>query len=68
LFAKNTLLEFDSYKKFVQDNNFSIVSIQKFASTQNVKSFIVIGRLQNDGILEWSRFTNEKTLYKWAAE
>ncbi|MGB4659631.1 MAG: HigA family addiction module antitoxin [Mobilitalea sp.] len=67
-FASDVLLDFNDYKRFVKEQDFSLKAIQKFANEQNVKSYIVIGRLQNDHLLEWNQFSGEKILYKWAFE
>jgi HTH-type transcriptional regulator/antitoxin HigA len=68
LFASNVLLDFNCYKEFVLKRDFTIKAIQKFSDEQGVRSFIVIGRLQNDHLLEWNQFSNEKVLYKWVTE
>ncbi len=67
-FASNELINFDNYKRFVKMQDFSLRSIQVFANEQKVKAYIVIGRLQKDGILDWNQYNGEKVLYKWAAE
>ncbi|MHB8128906.1 MAG: HigA family addiction module antitoxin [Mobilitalea sp.] len=67
-FASNILLNFGDYKEFVKYRDFSLKAIQKFADEQGVKSYIVIGRLQNDHLLEWNQYSGEKILYKWAFE
>lgn len=47
-------------------NNFSLNAIKAFAKEQNVKSYIVIGRLQSDGILGWEQYNDKIIYYKWA--
>lgn len=67
-FASNVLLNFEDYKRFVKKQDFSLRSIKLFANEQGVKSYIVIGRLQKDSLLDWNQYSGEKVLYKWVAE
>lgn len=65
-FAGNILINFKDYKSFVTEGDFSLESIRMFAKKQGVQSYIVIGRLQSDGILEWNQYSQEKVYYCWA--
>ena len=65
-FASNSLLEHTSYEHFLERGSFTYTSIQKYAKTQNVPSYVVIGRLQHDGIIPWDRYQKYKLRYKWA--
>ncbi len=65
LFAGNKLLDFEAYQKFVNNGDFGINAIKKFASTQNVMPYIVIGRLQKENKLDYRCFSGYKTRYKW---
>lgn len=40
--------------------------IEKFANDIGVQPFIVVGRLQKDGFLDWSDCTDKIVHYKWA--
>ena len=42
------------------------MSIKKFAASQNVMPYIVIGRLQKEKKLPYDRFVKYKETYKWA--
>ena len=64
-FASSALLEPDSFRKFLEKGDYSIDSIGKYAEQQNVPSFIVIGRLQKEGILKWEYFHEYKPKYEW---
>lgn len=65
-FAENTLIDKSKYEDFIQNHNYeSEEEIRKFAKDINVQPFIVLGRLQNDNLLEWNQFTNLKPIYKW---
>jgi HTH-type transcriptional regulator/antitoxin HigA len=66
LFASNMLLSPASYEKFVKRGDFSIETICKYARTQNVMPYIVIGRLQKEKYLNYSAYSNYKLRYKWA--
>lgn len=65
LFASNMLLSPESYKMFVQKKEFSIESIQKYAKSQKVMPYIVIGRLQKEKYLDYRTYSNYKLRYKW---
>lgn len=66
-FAGNVLIEPDLYRKFIRTNNCTTwPGIEEFAKIARVQPFIVLGRLQNDGILDWSDYTNKVQRYKWA--
>ena len=65
-FARDTLINPLEYKSFVLKRDYSLRAIDLFARTQGVQSYIVIGRLQSDKILEWSQYTNRIDQYVWA--
>lgn len=65
LFACNMLLSPVSYKKFIQKGDFSIEAICKYAKSQNVMPYIVIGRLQKEEYLNYATYYNYKLRYKW---
>ena len=66
LFAGNALINASDYKAFWSNGDFSLSTIKGFARSQKVKPYIVIGRLQNEGELEWSDFSEEMIYYDWA--
>lgn len=61
LFARETLIPFDDYKKF---NKYTPFYINKFANRIGIHPGIVVGRLQKDGKIEYSQFNNLKEKYK----
>ena len=65
-FACNSLIDPDNYCCFIEQANFTWNSIETFAKSQNVKPYIVLGRLQREHLIEYSRFASKKTRYKWA--
>ena len=65
-FASEILINAREYKQFVIKGDFSINAIEAFAREQNVKSYIVIGRLQSDEMLGWDQYHEKIVYYKWA--
>lgn len=65
MFASNALLDPQSYTRFVNKGVFSIDAISRYATTQNVKPYIVIGRLQKENRIPYSWFSKYKLRYKW---
>lgn len=66
LFASDMLLSPESYKMFIRRKDFSIESICKYAESQNVMPYIVIGRLQKEKFLDYRSYSNYKLRYKWS--
>lgn len=66
LFAKNMLLEPNSYMSFVKIKDFSIGAIEEYAHSQNVMPYIVIDRLQKERYIEHDYLIDYKLRYKWA--
>lgn len=67
-FARETLIKDEIYNDFISTSDFSISSIQHFANSEKINLSIIIGRLQNDGIIPYSRFAKQKTRYIWSFE
>lgn len=65
IFAGNMLLSPESYEVFVQRKDFSIEAIYKYAKSQNVMPYIVIGRLQKEKYLDYRTYSDYKLRYKW---
>lgn len=66
-FASDTLIPPDKYHEFVLSRDCtSWDSITAFAEAVDVKPFIVLGRLQNDGYLDWSDYSEKVVRYEWA--
>ncbi len=64
-FARNMLLAPESYESFIQSGDFSIDAICRYARSQNVMPYIVIGRLQKEKYLDYSMYSGYKLRYKW---
>ena len=67
-FATNALINPDDYNKFLHIGDFSINALQKFSKTQNIKPYIVIGRLQKEKRIPYNRFSDFKPRYKWSRQ
>lgn len=63
-FAKKTLINEEEYNDFLSKNNLTEEEIIKFAQKQEVKPFIVVGRIQKEKN-DYKMFYNLKTRYKW---
>jgi len=66
LFASNMLLSPESYEMFIQRKDFSIEAICRYAESQNVMPYIVIGRLQKEKYLDYKMYSKYKLRYKWS--
>ncbi|NLC53369.1 MAG: HigA family addiction module antidote protein [Firmicutes bacterium] len=62
-FAANTLIDPEHYRILIEKGDFSLPHLQRFCSEQNIPTFILIGRLQRDGILKYHQYSEEKTRY-----
>lgn len=66
-FASDKLIDPTCYRDFIHTRDcLSWAGITSFAKKVNVQPYIVLGRLQNDGILDWSDYANEVVKYTWA--
>ena len=65
-FATNALIDPADYIRFVRFEDYSISSIRRFAKTQNIMPYMVIGRLQKEKKIPYSWFSDYKLRYKWA--
>jgi HTH-type transcriptional regulator/antitoxin HigA len=63
-FATNTLIDSDRYEQFVKSGDYSLNHINQFCSEIGVPNYILIGRLQRDGHLEYYRYSTEKVKYE----
>jgi HTH-type transcriptional regulator/antitoxin HigA len=61
--AANLLIPLKSYQEFTRRGSFPIDKIREFATTMGVPPFIVIGRLQKEGLLSYSAYTEERVNY-----
>lgn len=64
-FARDLLIPPNDFKKFKQDGRFSFASVEEFASEIGVAPGIVVGRLQHERLIDWSKLNYLKVRYKW---
>jgi HTH-type transcriptional regulator/antitoxin HigA len=66
-YACDTLISPELYREFILSSDCtSWERITAFAEAAKVQPFIVLGRLQNDGYLDWSDFPDKVKRYDWA--
>jgi len=65
-FAQDTLLNPDIYEEFIKTGNFSIEAIKELAKRENIKPYIIIGRMQKEKHIQYQTYSAEKDRYKWA--
>ena len=65
-FASDSLIDPTDYVSFIRMGDYSIGSIKKFARSQNIMPYIIIGRLQKEKRIPYSWFSEYKPRYKWA--
>lgn len=63
IFAQNALIDKKCYGAFLRENDFSLPSIRRFSSAQNILPCVVIGRLKKEGHLRWSDYPEENLMY-----
>ena len=64
-FAANTLIPPEDYKLFIQKKCFYPHDIQSFAKRVGISPGIVVGRLQNDGLLNKSLHNELRVRFEW---
>lgn len=64
-FARNTLIPDSLFEEFCSKKDLSEASIKDFSAECGVPSFILVGRLQKEGHLDWN-MSRLKPRYVWA--
>ena len=64
-FARDFLIPPREWKVFCEGFDFSSHSVRKFARSVGIAPFIVVGRLQKEKYIHYSRLTSLKPRYKW---
>lgn len=54
-FAANILINNNRYKEFIENNDFSMVSIREFAKENKILPTIIIGRLMKEEYISWKK-------------
>ena len=69
IFARDTLIVPNLYRDFVEsEKSHSLPAIKTFSLVIGVPHWIIIGRLHNDGWLDWRFFAHEAPSYVWKKE
>lgn len=65
-FARDTLIDPDSYMALIQSNKYhDLNDIKRFSASAGVPHWVVIGRLHSDEWLDWSYFAHETPKFEW---
>ena len=67
-FARDFLVPMSAYRRFVEMANFTEQAIMTFAREIGVSPGVVVGRLQYERLLAWSRFNGMKVRYRRGRE
>ena len=65
-FARDHLIPPDAFAEFKGHSRFSGAAVEEFASRVGIHPGIVVGRLQHEGLLEYSHLNGLKMKLKWA--
>ena len=64
-FASDSLINPEAYEKFVAEGVFTLGSIRQFANLIDRDPGIVLGRLQNDGLVRYDDWTLQSLRHKY---
>ena len=64
-FAANVIVNNDDYQSFINKGDYSLPAIEYFSNEQKIPSFMIIGRMQKDGIIEYSEYYEQIPMYEW---
>lgn len=64
-FAQNILIPEAAYKAFISNDRFDSASIGRFAKNNSIAPGIVVGRLQHDKVIHFSKGNNLKTHFRF---
>lgn len=66
-FARDILIAPDIYRKYLSPaRNITWNDVETMANEAHVQPYVALGRLQNDGILDWSEYSGKVVRYSWA--
>ena len=64
-YAADSLIDPDEYERFIKDKVFSLGTIKAFADSIDRDPGIVLGRLQNDGLVRYDDCTLQSLRHKY---
>jgi Zn-dependent peptidase ImmA (M78 family) len=66
IFAKDLLIPIEKWQDFIKKGKFKIKrEVVRFASELNISPAIVVGRLQHDGLIQFSHLNELKRKYEF---
>ncbi len=65
-FAANLLIPSSEWHRFMEESRYDEKSVTEFASQMGIDTGIVVGRMQREKLIPYSRLTYLKTRYQWA--
>lgn len=63
-FARETLIPSAELKLFIQNSALNVDTLNQFAERVGIDVGILVGRLQHDGVIKYSQFSDLKTKYE----
>ncbi len=67
-FARDFLIAPQDWTSFLDGCDFSRRSVEEFARSVGIDSFMVVGRLQKERVIPYSRLTDLKSRYDWVTK
>ncbi len=64
-FASTRLIDSNAYEEFVRHADYGLNAIKTFSKSQQIRPYIVIGRLQREKRSDYNQYSSEKVRYKW---
>ena len=64
-FAADLLIPPDEWQRFVDAAQFNQADVKEFAAQIEIDAGIVVGRMQREKLIQYSRLTNLKRRYQW---
>ena len=65
-FARDSLISPEDWAQFCERGHFTSASVREFAHSVGIAPFIVVGRLQKEQLIPYSRLADLKLRYQWA--
>ena len=64
-FARDQLIPPDAYQAFLDTGDFATRAVTAFARDQGIHAGVVVGRLQHEGHIAYSRLNDLRTRFEW---
>ncbi len=63
VWSRDELIPLEAFKMFKEKQNFSVAGVKRFAKENRIAPGIVVGRLQNEGCIEYNMLNELKEHY-----